>query len=51
MDSKPIPIDKDGDFDESVAGTHPIPRPALSDPARERLRRELARLHVGLPRC
>jgi probable HAF family extracellular repeat protein len=39
-----IPVDKDGDFD---AGPIPMQRPTLSDPARERLRRELARLHVG----
>ncbi len=41
-----IPVDQDGDFD---AGVIPLPRPTLSDPARERLRRELARLHVGRP--
>ena len=41
-----IPIDKDGDF----APLTPLPRPTLSDSARERLRRELARLHVDSPR-
>ncbi len=41
-----IPVDRDSDFD---AGLNPLPRPTLSDPARERLRRELVRLHVGRP--
>ena len=41
-----IPVDKDSDFD---AGVIPLQRPTLSDPARERLRSELARLHVGRP--
>lgn len=44
-----VPVDKDGDFDASLAGLTALPQPTLSDPARERLRRELARLHVGLP--
>lgn len=44
-----VPIDKDGDFEGDFTRLTPLPRPTLSDPARERLRRELARLHVGMP--
>jgi probable HAF family extracellular repeat protein len=40
-----VPTYTDSDF----AGPIPLPRPTPSDPARERLRRELARLHVGIP--
>ena len=43
-----IPIDEDGDFDGSLTTHVAFPRPVLSDPARERLRRAFANSHPGL---
>lgn len=43
-----VPIDKNGNFDGNVNGNSEYPRPVLSDPARERLRRALGNLHPGL---
>ncbi len=45
-----LPVDADSDFDGNMAGGTALPRPVLSDPAREQLRRKLASLRIGLSR-
>ncbi len=44
-----VPVTTDGNSAEDIVSPLPQPRPDLTDPARERLRTELSRKHVGMP--